>query len=356
MGLHSERDQRLADKLERECGPMIVDALRDTAVTEININPDQTVWFDYAGRGMVSVGTIPRANTESILATSAAMLGTVVNAREPILEGEFPLDGSRLEAGMPPIAAGPFLSIRKPASRVFSIDEYARSGAFDPVPDCGGETGRGDGFDLYLREALPGVEGAPFAAAIVAAVRSRRNILVVGGTGSGKTTLVNAILQQMATCTPEDRIVVIQDTNELQVPNRNKVLLRASDEIGIARLLRVSMRLQPNRIVVGEVRGGEAHNLLKAWNSGHPGGAMTLHADSPLRGLDKLVDYICEAPGMESRSTDHIRRGVAQIIGLVVFIEKTSATPSRRISQVATLDGFQDGAFRLHSVNGGLSS
>ena len=316
----------LRAKLARECGQQVMEALNDPRVTEINLNPDGTLWLDIAGKGMERVGEMAAHNAESILATCATLLDTVITKESPILEGEFPLDGSRLEAGIPPIAQGPFFSIRKPAARVFTLEEYIEGGMLSRL----------------------------YADAIIAGVKARENMLVIGGTGSGKTTLCNAVLQEMAVWTPDDRMGIIQDTNELQVPNKNKFLLRTSDEVGISRLLRVSMRMQPTRIVVGEVRGGEAQALLKAWNSGHPGGLCTIHADSAKQGLTKLVDYICEAPGMESRGTEHIARSVAQIIGIVIFIEKTSSVPSRKVSQVAKVAGYRDGDFVLNSIVGDI--
>jgi type IV secretion system protein TrbB len=315
----SEHLVRLVSKLERECGPQMMVALRDPLVTEINLNPDGTLWFEYVGRGKIHVGRLAPNVAQSILSTSASMLGATITRENPIVEGEFPLDGSRLVGGIPPIAIGPFFSIRKPASRVFTLDEYVESGALG--------AGRADRLRL--------------------AVDRRENLLVIGGTGSGKTTFANALLDAMAKQTPDDRIGVIQDTAELQIPNKNEYSLRTTDTVAISHLLRLSMRMQPDRIVVGEVRGGEAHGLLKAWNSGHPGGLCTIHADSAQRGLEKLVDYIFEATGMESRGDDRVCRQVSQIIGVVVFLEKTGGNPSRMVKQVATVDGYRDGEFLL---------
>jgi type IV secretion system protein VirB11 len=312
----------MIEKLERECGEVVLQALRNPEVIEINLNPDGVLWVEYLGRGKIPSGRMAAHTAESLLATCATMLDTVVTRENPIVEGEFPLDGSRLEAGIPPIASAPFFSIRKHSGKIFSLDEYVESGSLKPA-----------GRDR-----------------IYEAVRNRENILVVGGTGSGKTTLGNAILDAMAKTTKNDRVVILQDTLELQVAVENRVLLRTSENVSMARLLRVAMRLQPDRVIVGEVRGGEAHSLLKAWNSGHPGGFCTIHADSETQGLHKLLDYVFEAPEMGARNDERIANGIARTVQLVVFIEKTGGKPARAIRGISQVIGFENSNFVLERV------
>jgi type IV secretion system protein TrbB len=316
-----QRD-RILEQLRRDCGPVVTAALADRTVLEINRNADGRVWIDRFGQGMAIAGEMADSAAASMLATVATILQTVVNFDSPILEGELPLDGSRLAAAIPPLVDSPVFSIRRHADQVFRLDDYVGCGAL----------------------------GARAAQRIADAVANRQNIVVVGGTGSGKTTLLNAILHEIASVAPSDRIAVIEDTKELQVASENKIVLRTAKDVTITELLRLCMRLQPNRIVVGEVRGAEAHGLLKAWNSGHPGGCSSLHADSPVLGLRKLVDYVFESPGAAARAEARICAQIAATIHLIVFIEKTGGVPSRRVSDVAELTGYADGEFQLTTV------
>ena len=154
-------------------------------------------------------------------------------------------------------------------------------------------------------------------AQIQEAITARRNILVVGGTGSGKTTLTNAIIAEMVALTPEDRLVIMEDTAEIQCKADNAVILRTSIDISMQQLLRATMRLRPDRIIVGEVRGAEALALLKSWNTGHPGGIATLHANSADSGLVRLEQLIAES-GIQA----DMKALIDEAVDLVIFIEK----------------------------------
>ena len=198
---------------------------------ELMLNPDGNVWADHLGRGMSMVGTMGATTAESFIATVASTLRGTVTRDNPLLECELPLeapfDGSRFEAMIPPVVSAPIFTIRRKASAVFTLRDYENAGI------------------LSARQRT----------FLEAAVRTRRNILVVGGTGSGKTTLVNAILAEIAAATPMHRLVIIEDTAELQCTAENAVLLRATDAVTMNRLLKATMRLRPDRIIVGEVRG-----------------------------------------------------------------------------------------------------
>ncbi len=238
---------RLKEKLERECGPVMMAALRDPAVVEVLLNPDGRLWADVAGKGMEFTGhTLDAGAAESILMTCASMLHTTITRANPILEGEFPLDGSRLQGIIAPIVRAPIFAIRKKALRVFTLEDYRAKGIIGP--SLGNRT-------RAAEAAAPQTHSHPIDA-LRHAARQRHNILIVGGTGSGKTTLANAILAEIAAQCPHDRLVAIEDTMELQVTMTNSVLLRASEQANMQRLLRATMRLRPDRIVVGEVRGG----------------------------------------------------------------------------------------------------
>ncbi|OYV47688.1 MAG: P-type conjugative transfer ATPase TrbB, partial [Burkholderiales bacterium 21-58-4] len=255
---------RQSEALRRAMGAEILDPLRDPQVVEVMLNPDGTLWVDRLGAGMRRTGTIDHVRALTIVNTVAAMLETVVTAEHPILECELPLDGSRFEALIPPLVERASFALRKKAMLVFTLDDYVAKGIMT---------------DDQRR-------------AIESAVAGRRNVLVCGGTGTGKTTLANAILDCVAKVDTEHRIVVIEDTRELQVNAENVVFLRTSDNTDMTRLLRATMRLRPDRIVVGEVRDGSALALLKAWNTGHPGGVGTVHANDASAALIRVGQLI----------------------------------------------------------------
>ena len=338
MSKHETR-KRLEEKLTRECGSVFMQALRDPAVIEIMLNPDGKLWLDKAGEGMIFTGyEMPRSVAESMLGTCASMLETAITADNPILEGEFPLDGSRLEGLYPPIVTGPAFAIRKKATKIFTLDEYKARGIIRPLN----------------RELLASISARHVEDTILfdhpvdalrAAIRSRKNVLVVGGTGSGKTTLSNGLLAEFPVICPGDRVVTIEDTRELQVAVENIVSLRTSETVSMQRLLRATMRLRPDRIIVGEVRGGEALALLKAWNTGHPGGVATLHADSAYGGLIRLEQLIEENAGITANP-----KMIAEAVGLIVFIERVNAEPGRMVTEIVKVNGFHDGHYQLEPV------
>jgi P-type conjugative transfer ATPase TrbB len=264
-----QRRHRLEDKLRRELGPTILAALADPDVVEVMLNPDGRIWVDELGKGMRDTdATMRPAQAESLLGTVAMLLNTVVNADRPLLEAELPIDGSRIGGALPPVVATPAFAIRKRALRVFTLDDYVRSGTLEQSQ----------------------------ADAIRAAIAARENILIAGSTGSGKTTFANALLHEIGMIgNPRERIVILEDTVELQCAAANHVELRTTDGVDMTGLVRLAMRLRPDRIIVGEVRGPEALALLKAWNTGHPGGVSTIHANDCLGALHRLEQLIEEA-------------------------------------------------------------
>jgi type IV secretion system protein TrbB len=299
----AEHDRRISEKLRRELGPQICELLEDPTVIEIMLNPDGTLWVERLGTPMEQIGTLPASRAESLMGTVASTLRTQITALNPILECELPLDGSRFEALIPPVVAGPTFTIRKKAVTVFTLPNYVESG--------------------IMTEAQ--------CEAIEAAVRNRRNVLVVGGTGTGKTTLTNAIIDYMSKACPQDRLAIIEDTGELQCSARNVVTMRSVDHVDMIRLLKATMRLRPDRILVGEVRDGAALALLKAWNTGHPGGAATVHANSAPAGLIRMEQLVAEATQAPMHTL------IAEAVDLIVSIEKTAG--GRRIREVVTVEG-----------------
>lgn len=333
--------QRLEEKLVRECGPVMMAALRDPAVIELLLNPDGKLWLDVAGKGMSFTGhTIEPGAAESMLTTCASMLHTTITRDNPIIEGEFPLDGSRLEGIVPPLVRAPIFTIRKKAQQVFTLEDYRSKGII------GATLG-----NRSMSHAAATELGYPHPMdAIRHAIRQRHNILIVGGTGSGKTTLANAILADIAAQCANDRLVAIEDTMELQVTMQNSVLLRTSEQANMQRLLRATMRLRPDRIVVGEVRGGEALTLLKSWNTGHPGGVATIHANSAEGGLVRLTQLIYEAPEARNLSEATIASTIREAVNLVVFIERIAHAPGRSVSEIMQISDYVDDRFVMRPV------
>ncbi|MCP5057358.1 MAG: P-type conjugative transfer ATPase TrbB, partial [bacterium] len=269
IDLRQQRDKRLRDKLRRELGSDVLTALAAPAVVEVMLNADGELWVERLVSGVAPLGsTMSRSQAENLLGTVAALADTEINEETPLLEVELPFDGSRFHGVVSPISAGPVFAIRKRAIRVHTLDEYVGQGILDP------------GAREALREALG----------------HRQNLVICGGTGSGKTTLANALLREAVELAgPAERFVILEDTVELQCSAANHVQLRTTDDIDLTRLVRATMRLRPDRIVIGEIRGREALALLKAWNTGHPGGLTTVHANSAGAALSRIDQLVQEA-------------------------------------------------------------
>ena len=301
-------DPRLLEGLRHACGPLIMGALEDPGVIEIMLNPDGSLWIERYGQDHDRVGEIPMAQGRLILSQVASGLNLTVNEKSPIVEGEFPLDGSRFEGTFPPIVGpGPSFSLRKKASRVFTLEEYMLSGSITP-------------------EAVAIIEDA---------VCRRLNIVVVGGTSSGKTTFVNAVIDAIYRLTPSHRLIILEDTAELQSKSSNTVFMRTSvlAEVDMRKLAKVSMRYAPKRILVGEVRDAAALEMLKLWNTGHPGGVSTFHADSAEEALPRLEELVEEA-GLGPK-----QKLIGRAVDLAVYMEKTPDN-QRRISSIVRVNKF----------------
>ncbi len=302
---------RLVEKIRRVLGTTICRCLEEPGVVEIMLNADGTLWIERLSAGMECIGTMLPSQAESVICSVAAYHKEIVTRENPIFEGELPLNGERFEALIPPVVSAPVFTIRLKASKIFTLAEYVSASIMTE----------------HQREMIE------------SAVLNRRNILVVGGTGTGKTTLTNAIIEAIERLAPDHRLIIIEDTAEIQCSAKNVNLLHATDTVDMLRLLKATMRLRPDRILVGEVRGPEALALLKAWNTGHPGGAATVHANGARAGLIRLEQLIAES------SANPMQRLIAEAVNVIVSIIKTPE--GRKIDEILTVRGFQDGDYVL---------
>ena len=307
--------------LRTAMGPEIAAALADGQVIEVMVNPDGALRLDRLGSGRCDTGArLEAAQVERIIRLVASHSRTEVHGSAPIVSAELPalgegVAGERFEGLLPPVAPGPCFAIRKPAARIYVLGDYVADG----------------------------IMSAEVAGALSLAVVERRNILVAGGTSSGKTTLANALLAELA---PRDeRVILIEDTRELQCAALDTVALRTRPGVvTMADLVRSTLRLRPDRIIIGEVRGGEALDMLKAWNTGHPGGIATVHANKARSSLDRLEQLIQEA------AVAVPRRLIAEAIDLIVFIEGRGA--GRRVAGIECVEGLDAaGDYALRPLN-----
>ena len=266
---------------------------------EVMLNPDGRLWVDRLGEGLAATDCLmSAADGERIIRLVAHHVGAEVHTGAPRVSAELPDGGERFEGLLPPVVAAPSFAIRKPAVAVFTLADYVSAGIMD----------------AWQAEALG------------AAVAERKNILVAGGTSTGKTTLTNALLAEVSSS--PDRVVLIEDTRELQCAASNLVSLRTKDGVAtLSDLVRSALRLRPDRIPIGEVRGAEALDLLKAWGTGHPGGIGTIHAGSALGTLRRLEQLIQESVVTVPRAL------IAETIDVIAVLVRDGA--GRRLAELA---------------------
>ncbi len=298
--------------LRTALGPAIAAFLEDPSIVEVMLNPDGRLWIDRLSSGLADTGErLSAADGERIVRLVAHHIGAEVHAGAPRVSAELPETGERFEGLLPPVVAAPAFAIRKPAVAVFTLENYVAAG----------------------------IMSAAQAAALRQAVSERRNILVAGGTSTGKTTLTNALLAEVAKTS--DRVVLIEDTPELQFQAPNLVALRTKDGVvSLSDLVRSSLRLRPDRIPIGEVRGAEALDLLKAWGTGHPGGIGTIHAGTGIGALRRLEQLIQEAVITVPRAL------IAETINVVAVL--TGRGSERRLSELVQVTGLgQSGDYAI---------
>lgn len=318
MAVSSEKSEAIlrgARMLRTALGPAIAGFLGDASVVEVMLNPDGRLWVDRLSEGLSDTGErLSAADGERIVRLVAHHVGAEVHAGNPRVSAELPETGERFEGLLPPVVAAPAFAIRKPAVAVFTLQDYVAAGTMT----------------------------AEQAEILRQAVADRRNILVAGGTSTGKTTLTNALLAEVSKTS--DRVVLIEDTRELQCAAPNLVAMRTKDGVAtLSDLVRSSLRLRPDRIPIGEVRGAEALDLLKAWGTGHPGGIGTIHAGTALGALRRLEQLIQEAVITVPRAL------IAETIDVVAVLSGRGST--RRLAELGRVEGLSpDGDYRVRSA------
>ncbi|KQU76069.1 conjugal transfer protein TrbB [Aminobacter sp. DSM 101952] len=318
---HSEASLRGVRMLRTALGPAIAGFLEDPSIVEVMLNPDGRLWIDRLTGGLEDTGfAVSVADGERIIRLVAHHVGAEVHPGNPRVSAELPETGERFEGLLPPVVTAPAFAIRKPAVAVFTLDDYVATGVMTAQQA------------ITLRQA----------------VAKRANILVAGGTSTGKTTLTNALLAEVAKTS--DRVVLIEDTRELQCASPNLVALRTKEGVvSLSDLVRSSLRLRPDRIPVGEVRGSEALDLLKAWGTGHPGGIGTIHAGTGIGALRRLEQLIQEAVVTVPRAL------IAETINLVAVLSGRGS--ARRLVELAHVEGLGPGGdYRITPNNEGTTA
>lgn len=310
--IEKQKYKKEQDRLyfERLLGEDFFKLLKDDFVTEIMLNNDEEkhLWVDKFGEGMVETNIIVN-NVEAlkIIENVANLNKKVVNNDNPILSGSLP-NGERFEAIIGEcVNFSPIMAIRKPPAKIFTLDEYVEKKVITEKQK-----------DFIVQKF----------------VSERKNILIVGGTSSGKTTFANACLEKLTNT--KDRIIIIEDTQELKCKAKNIVRLKSTYKIVTSLLLKSTMRLNPTRVMIGEARDGQTClDFLMALNSGHPGGLVTVHADSAELGLKKVGQYI----NMVSQKPQE--EMIASAFDIIVFIERDE-NQNRKIKEVLYLEGWDE--------------
>lgn len=314
MGDKTEFDSvkaRARKKLVRDMGLELMTALYDPKTVEIMCNADGKVWHERQGSPIRYLCNLRQAQAQAIIETIAGYLDKSITKGSPLLKGEFPLDGSRFAGQLPPVVPAPTFAIRKKATAIYTLDDYVAS----------------DIMTAGQRQT------------ITSAVADHLNILVIGGTGSGKTTLVNAIINAIVVSDPRERVCIIEDAGEIQCAAKNHVQYHTSIEVSMTMLLKTTLRMRPDRILVGEVRGAEALDLLDAWNTGHPGGVATLHANSAQEGLTRLTSLVSRNTFAPSR----IEPLISEAVDIVIHIARVPE--GRRTQEILSVSGYADGRY-----------
>ena len=308
--------ERNLSKLRKDFGEVFLAALADSETVEIVLNSDGSLWHERLGEPLKKIGTMSASSADAAIRTLASYHHTTVTRENPSIECELPLDGSRFAGQIPPLVSSPVFAVRKRASRVFTLEQYVEAGIITPEQK------------EFLCEA----------------VKNHRNVLITGSTGSGKSTLLNGIIHELTDQFPNERLVIIEDTAEIQCSAKDYVQYHTSPERSMTQLVRMSLRMRPDRILVGEVRGPEALDLLMSWNTGHEGGIATLHANNSAAGLTRLSTLV----SMHSDAPRDIDSLIGEAVDVVVHIARTAK--GRVVKEILEVFGF-DRAKQNYTVN-----
>jgi type IV secretion system protein TrbB len=283
----SKTSQRHLDMLTTAFGEQIAQLLEDPNVIEVMLNPDGKLWAESYAQGKYFTGVVLNpTQAGNVIRLVAATHAETVNSDHPIVACELPASGARFQGWLPPVVGSPTFTIRKRATRIYSLEDYLHDDAIT----------------------------AEDAAILRTAVATKKNILIAGGTASGKTTFANALLLLLKGS--NDRVIVLEDLPELQVAVDDCVTLTTTNNVSMRDLIKGVLRMRPDRIIIGEVRDGSALELLKAWNTGHPGGICTIHANSPEATITRLEDLVREAVA------EVPLRLIQEAVDIIVFMQR----------------------------------
>jgi type IV secretion system protein TrbB len=319
MEAYTEGHRRIYDKLNSDLG-CITGFLQDIHVEEIMLNPDGSLWIDHVDTGVVRIGEMDKLDAFSIIHTIAGMCNLVTSHQNPHVEADFPIyrnmNGERFTAQIPPIVSSPSFCIRKRSRQRFTLSDYLSSGRITEAQ-----------FNM-----LCGI------------LKEHKNILVCGGSGTGKTTFANALIAEVVKDDKNHRFLLLEDVAELQCDAENHVSMLTSSEVDITRLLRDALRMRPDRIFIGEVRGKEALDMLKAWHTSCPGGICTLHANGAKESIRRILDLILET-GLIVPPIELVRNTIDVVVSVI-----RRGSERGFIQEIVSLGDYQNGEFLCETL------